>query len=129
MIKIRISIFIWLNFDFLFLIHRLSYITLGTVLKMMKLKLNFIKKWLKKKDAPEYVYMFRTSFILQKKIMFDPKKRKNTANFDIYWIMTNFLQLFTFFRVKNILFCKKKKIRNMYSGASFLLKQFFDMKF
>ena len=65
------------------------YNAIATVLKMLKSKLHFIKKWLKK-DAPEYVYMFRIFFILQQKLKNYPKKRKNTTNFDINRIITNF---------------------------------------
>ena len=36
----------------------------------------------------------------------DPKKRNNTANLDINWIITNFFQLFTYFRVKTDILVK-----------------------
>ena len=42
--------------------------------------------------------------LIYKKITSEPKKRNNTANLDINWINTNFLQLFTFFRVKTFFF-------------------------
>jgi hypothetical protein len=44
MIKIRISIFIWLNFVFSLPNSQIKLYN-ATVLNMMKLKLHFIKKW------------------------------------------------------------------------------------
>ena len=64
------------------------YNAIATVLKMLKSKLHFIKNGLSKKDAPEYVYMFRIFFNLQQQIWH--KKFNNTAYFDINWIITNF---------------------------------------
>ena len=73
------------------MIQTLNFIMLhSAVLKMLKLKLQLIKNGLSKKDLPEYVYMFRIFFNLQKKIISDPKKRNNTAYLDINWIITNF---------------------------------------
>ena len=65
----------------------------ATVLKMANSKLHFIKKWLKQKRCSKLTLFFYN---------------KNTVNFDINWIIINFLQLIKFFRVKKIL-CKKKK--------------------
>ena len=74
------------------------------MLEVLNSKLNFMKKWLKQRGC---------AWICLLSLLYKIKP-KNTANFDINWIMTNFLQLSVFFRVKNYFFCKKKKIRNMY---------------
>ena len=74
--------------------------------KNVELKTSFYQKM-------AYAKKMRIFYKLQKKS--DSKKRNNinTANLDINWIITNFLQLFTFFRVKTEFFCIIKKIQNM----------------
>jgi hypothetical protein len=44
--------------------------------------------------------------LIYKKIISYPNKRNNTANLDINWLITNFLQLFMFFKVKSFFFVK-----------------------
>ena len=61
-----------------------------------------------KKDAPEYVYMFRIFFFLKKNI-FDPKKRKKLEKIGHYSINVKIRGIFAFFRVKNDFFYKIKE--------------------
>ena len=84
------------------MIQTLSFIMLhSTVLKMLKSKLPFIKKWLKQKRcALIHLHDPKISDIS------DPKKCNNIANLDINCIITNFLQLFTFLGSKLIFFVK-----------------------
>ena len=48
------------------------------------------------------------SSFYKKKIIFVPKKRKNTAKLDINWIIANFLQFLIFLRDKNDFFLNKE---------------------
>ena len=97
----------------------------ATLLKIIKLKLHFIKKWsregsirglfcifscsLSKKDAPEYVYMFRIFFILQKKTVLTLKNVNNCKKLAIIQLMSKLIVLLRFFRVRNDFFLKNSR--------------------